>query len=87
MLKSAASLLKALVASTFLFKFGAINRGFSFRKSIFEIRSVVWGLSVSSERPTGENATSAVPSALVVCVNPNSGFRVESEYSDCTAAT
>ena len=57
------------------------------RKSEAAIRSGVGGASVRSARPTGEKATSAVPSAAQACTSPSSGARVESEYSDCTAAT
>ena len=50
-------------------------------------RSGVIGSSVSKDRPTGENATSAAPTSAQACTSPNSGARVCSEYSDCTAAT
>ena len=43
-------------------------------------------LSVSRDRPTGENATMATPSSAQVCTRPRSGKRVDREYSDCTAA-
>ena len=47
----------------------------------------VGGASVSIPRPTGEKATSAVPTPALACTSPSSGSRVCSEYSDCTAAT
>ena len=84
---SPASFRKLAAIRTFRLKLGSINRGFSFRKSMCDMRSVVCGESVNNDLPTGEKATRAVPEAFVNWVSPISGLRVESEYSDCTAAT
>ena len=44
------------------------------------------GVSENMPRPTGEKATSAVPSALQASRTAISGLRTISEYSDCIAA-
>ena len=68
-------------------KFGGWNRGLSPTKLPLPNFAGSSGASVSSDRPTGENATSATPSARQACSSPSSTKREESEYSDCTAAT
>ena len=76
-----------LAASILNLRLGSLKRGFLLSQSIASTLSTECGVSVSKERPDGENATSAVPSFAAVWTKPSSGLRTESEYSDGTAAT
>ena len=76
-----------MVIWIFWLKLGSKNLGLFLKKAIVWAFLNEWGLSVNKERPRGEKAINVAFNFWSFCISPSSGYLVESEYSDCTAAT